>query len=168
MNREAWRAAFYGVTKIRTRLRYWNELSKTSSTRMEVSDFQESAMETTWSPCLHRLYNTAGVILLKWNSFVISLLKPLNGLESFSKKLILMISPLLTSLVSTWVLSCAPAMADCPLNPLCFCYHRAFAYATPPVESVFHFLPTCLNFYSTSKTPPYQWPPSTPSLLQTR
>ena len=26
-------------------------------------------METTWSPCLHRLHNTAGVILLKWKFF---------------------------------------------------------------------------------------------------
>lgn len=66
-----------------------------------------------------------------------------------------MILPLLTSMVSTWVSSCAPAMADCSLNPLCFRYHRAFdtLSAPPPsVDSVFHFLPTCLTFYSTFKT----------------
>lgn len=46
-------------------------------------------------------------------------------------------------------------MADCSLNPLCFRYHRAFDTLSPPptpADSVFHFLPTCLTFYSTFKT----------------
>lgn len=123
---------------------------------MEVLDFQASAMETTWSPCLH---NTAGVILLKWKFFCHLFAKNPQWSWIIFKKSDPddLNSPCLSGLKLSVIL--CSSYGRCSLNSLCFHHHRAFAHATTPVESVFHLLPTCLTFYSTfkthSKTPPF-------------
>lgn len=109
-------------------------------------------METTWSPCLYHLHNTAGVILLKWKFFAKNpqwswiIFKKIDPDD--------LASPYLYGLNLSVILRSSDGrlLSKSTLLPLPQGLWYAIPHRPPPVDSVFHFLPTCLTFYSTFKT----------------